>query len=336
MADNQALITAGADTEPPSNVDLQVLITHFGSDSALPSKNPALKYIASLKSVNSQRTMRGVLNVIAQMLSGDKKADIYSVDWSYLDDAMAFVVLRLLTLDKRSASTKNKYISAMRGVAKKAFVMTLIDANQYYRMTLVEHDKARTLPAGRALSKEEVNQLIEPIEAGEKDIDIRDSALVNILFRSGIRRDEIIKLKLQDFDPQERCIKVIGKGGHHRLVPLHTKTITALNKWIDIRGSQNGPLFVSMDTQGNMRNTTEDPMSASGIYDIVVRRGKRAGLKHISPHDMRRTCLTSLLDSDVDIGTVASIAGHVSVDTTRIYDRRQDKRNEKAIQLLDF
>jgi integrase/recombinase XerD len=77
-------------------------------------------------------------------------------------------------------------------------------------------------------------------------------------------------------------------------------------------------------------------MSASGIYDIVVRRGARAGLKHISPHDLRRTCLTSLLDGDVDIGTVASIAGHVSVDTTRIYDRGQDKRNKKAIEKLGY
>jgi integrase len=160
--------------------------------------------------------------------------------------------------------------------------------------------------------------------------------LLNVLFRGGLRREEIIVLDIKHYQFSDKNLKVVGKGGHHRLVPLHSKTIDALEQWIAVRGDQDGPLFIGFDTQGNLRDDTDTRMSPSGIYDIVVRRGKRAGLKHISPHDMRRTCLTTLLDSDVDIGTVASIAGHVSVDTTRIYDRRQDQRNAKAIDNLDF
>ena len=71
-------------------------------------------------------------------------------------------------------------------------------------------------------------------------------------------------------------------------------------------------------------------------YAIVNRRVAQAGMQKASPHDLRRSFITYLLDCDVDIGTVADMAGHADVNTTRIYDRRQKKRNKKAAEKIKF
>jgi hypothetical protein len=77
-------------------------------------------------------------------------------------------------------------------------------------------------------------------------------------------------------------------------------------------------------------------LSDRSAYAIVNRRVEQAGLIKASPHDLRRSFITYLLDCDVDIGTVADMAGHADVNTTRIYDRRQKKRNIKAAGKINF
>jgi site-specific recombinase XerD len=294
--------------------------------------------------------MIGVLNRCARIITGTdfnssdrkaraeyqknpSKADIYSVDLGRLTQSDALGILEHLAINKISGRTRNKFISALRGVSKEAFSIGLIDADQYNRMTVLEHYKGARLPAGRALSAEEVTEFIEHVECDERARGVRDAAIITMLLKTGLRRAELVDLDLSVYDRKERTIRVLGKGDNQRLVPLSPSATLALDNWVEVRGDYSGPLFFRIDRWDNLQ--PEKRLSTSGIYDIVVRRASQAGIEKISPHDMRRTCLTTLLDKGVNIDTVASIAGHASVDTTRIYDRGQEKRNKAAVDLLD-
>ena len=109
--------------------------------------------------------------------------------------------------------------------------------------------------------------------------------------------------------------------------------LRALQDWLSVRGSDIGALFVPINKSGRL---TPRRMSAQAIYDLLKKRAEEAGVKDFSPHDMRRTFVGEMLERGVDIATVANIAGHSSVDTTRRYDRRPEETKKKAAGRLHF
>ena len=100
-----------------------------------------------------------------------------------------------------------------------------------------------------------------------------------------------------------------------------------LADWLALRGRWAGPIFVPINKAGRLGATA---LTAEGVYGMIRTRALQAGVPHISPHDFRRTLAGDLMDRGVDIATVADVLGHESLDTTRRYDRRGDRRKAEA------
>ena len=109
------------------------------------------------------------------------------------------------------------------------------------------------------------------------------------------------------------------------------RIIDILECWLDERGRKPGPLFVRM-LKGN--KITDMPISGQTIYDVVVRRYLECGLTRFSPHDLRRTFATNLLESGEDIFVVQELMAHSSADTTKLYDKRDIKKIRAASRAL--
>ena len=106
----------------------------------------------------------------------------------------------------------------------------------------------------------------------------------------------------------------------------------ALRAWLTVRGDAEGPLFYSGHKGGHLHEG--QGMTPQAVRDVVVRRAKQAGVENVTPHDLRRSFVSDLLDAGADISTVAAMAGHASVQTTARYDRRGEAAKRKAAKAL--
>lgn len=188
------------------------------------------------------------------------------------------------------------------------------------------------MPAGRELLEEEIAALIQNCLEDGSPIGIRDVAIISILFGTGLRREEITKLNLEDYNSEDRKFVIEGKRSKQRIAYLGDGACAALMTWLKLRGTDTGPLFVPMKRGGSLRHGCR--LSPQSIYYLLKIRAKKAGLKPFTPHDLRRTFVSRLLDAGVDIAIVAKMADHSNIQTTARYDRRTDLVKQRAARLL--
>jgi site-specific recombinase XerD len=296
---------------------------------ALPvERHPAAVYLTSLGS-GSRRTMRQSLGVIAGFLSGGR-ADVRTLKWEALRYQHCQAV-RTALAERYAAGTTNKMLAALRGVLKEAWRLGLMNAESYHRAIDLKAIKSETLPRGRALSSGELRALFEACADGTK-AGIRDAALLAILYAGGLRRSEAVSLDLADYQPETGALTVRGgKGRKDRIVYALNGSADALADWITLRGSEAGALFCFVNKGDRI---VFRRMTDQAVLGIVRKRGEEAGVARFSPHDLRRTFVSDLLDAGTDISTVKRLAGHASEATTGKYDRRGEEAKKKAAQLL--
>jgi integrase len=297
------------------------------------NQHPAGVYLASLSN-GSVATMRQALNAIASLLTAGE-CDALTLDWAklrYRHTAAVRVALR----QRYAATTVNKMLCALRRVLKEALRLDLIDPLDYSKaIDLPNYRTSSRKLRGRALSSNEIGDLMDvcqPEEETLKPIDIRDIALIVILRGTGMRRDELVSLELQDFDIETGTLEIRkGKGDKYRLVYLPEHLIPPVENWLEIRGFEPGPLLCPINKGGNlqMRHLCSD-----AVLKILKKRAEQAGVESFSPHDFRRTFCSDLLDAGVDIVTVQKLVGHASPVTTAKYDRRGEETKRKAVQKL--
>jgi len=167
----------------------------------------------------------------------------------------------------------------------------------------------RTLP--RILAPAEVNALVAALRTH------RDRAMVDAMVLGALRRCEVLGLRLSDLQPGERRVFVAeGKGGHQRIVPVSTRFFTTLAEYLSHeRPDTTVPnLFVSL--KGQRRG---QPLSAAGLDQIIRGARRRAGLDHLTCHQLRHTCLTRLQEAGMALEAIQAQAGHRSIESTRIY-----------------
>lgn len=298
-------------------------------------RHPAVVYLAALTSERSRRVMHQALRTIAALLTGQdaKTADILAVNWAALRYPHT-AAIRSHLAEEFSAATTNRLLSALRGVLKEAWRLGYMSADDYQRAIDVKNVRAETVPAGRELSQGEILALLEACKQDAAPAGVRDAAILGLLYTCGLRRAELVALDVDDFDPDSgKLIVRAGKGRKQRTVYVQGSALQALTDYIETTDRQSGPLFVPI-LKGN--RITERRMKAQSIYDMLKKRADQAGVKDFSPHDFRRTFVGDMLDRGVDIVTVANIAGHASVDTTRRYDRRPEETKKKAATRLHF
>ncbi|MDE3076459.1 MAG: tyrosine-type recombinase/integrase [Chloroflexota bacterium] len=167
----------------------------------------------------------------------------------------------------------------------------------------------RTLP--RVLAPNEVDMLVAALRTE------RDRAMVEAMFLGGLRRCEVLGLRLADVQPGERRVFVAeGKGGHQRLVPISQSFFTTLASYLlrERPATDSDRVFVVL--KGPHRG---QPLSAAGLDEIVDGACQRADLRSVTCHQLRHTCLTRLREAGMALEAVQAQAGHRSIESTRIY-----------------
>lgn len=338
--------------EPDENKDPKSLQTRV---QRVPTKNPVLSYLASLGSINSRRVQKTALDQIASVLSNYQIENSLVFPWEQLDYGAVTAIKAWLDA-KYAPATVNRYLCAVRRVLKEAWRHNLISAEAYQRATDVRSVSAQRLPTGRELDTGEIKALIRVCLEDEDNpiLGLRDAAIISLMYSSGLRRSEVVILDLEDLDLNKHQLRVIGKRNKERFAFLASGAVRALEKWIDVRGTQAGPLFFAVNKSGKIvrsrkeRLTTQEKQDGSKpqkivarlsdqtIYYLIDKRALQAGLvKKATPHDMRRTFVSDLLEVGVDLSTVSKMAGHEDTNTTMRYDRRSSKVMQDAVEKLD-
>lgn len=292
-------------------------------------RNPALVYLASLAE-SSRRPMAQSLNVIATILGMD---NYMAVPWGEVRYNVSQAVRTRLGEDY-SAATANRHLSALRGVLKEAWRLGYMTAEDYQRaidLKPIKGSKVSQAEAGRHLDSGEIKGLIDACYDGT-NAGVRDAAIIAVGYGCGLRRSEIASLDLTDYDTDKEALLIrAGKGNKERVAYLPGGATSALKAWLSIRGDAAGPLFYS-SRRGDHIETKG--LTDQAIYNILASRGQLAGIKHFTPHDLRRTFAGDLLDAGEDISTVQKMMGHSNANTTAGYDRRDAKSKKKAASKL--
>jgi integrase/recombinase XerD len=177
----------------------------------------------------------------------------------------------------------------------------------------------------KALPEAEVARLLDSVR-GEDPPALRDRAILEVLYGTGMRVGELVGLDLSDLDPERQLVRVRGKGGRERLVPLAGAARAALLHWLGPRGR---PLVASRrqrvraaETHAVFLNLRGGRITRQGVWVMLSRRALEAGVSGgVHPHVLRHSCATHMLARGADIRVVQELLGHASVTTTQLYTK---------------
>jgi integrase/recombinase XerD len=185
----------------------------------------------------------------------------------------------------------------------------------------------RALP--KALSEGDVGRLFDAV-AGDQPVARRDRAMLEVLYGTGARISELVGLDLVDADLEESNLRVLGKGGKERMVPLGRMAGDALAAWLapEGRGAMRPERWARRgDSEAVFLNQRGGRLTRQGAWGVVRRRARAVGLSDkMSPHVLRHSCATHMLDHGADVRTVQELLGHASVSTTQVYTRVSSTR----------
>lgn len=291
--------------------------------------SPVRVYVARMTTEHSRRTVHESLERLAVIASGGHiKAARFP--WHRLTYRQT-AALRAALAERYSPAGANLRLATLRGVLREAWRLELMSAEAYHRAADLASIPGRALPRGRALDAGERRALFETTGADASPRGRRDLALFALAYGGGLRRAELARLDLADWKRGDEELHVHGKGSRDRKVPARGGVAVALERWLEARGEAAGPLFFPFDRGGQLVRRRMSPQTVRVVCD---RRGRAAGIKPFSPHDLRRTAATELLDCDVDLATVSSLLGHSRLETTARYDQRGDRAVRRATGLL--
>jgi integrase len=216
------------------------------------------------------------------------------------------------TIKRRLASVTGLFeYLIVRGVVAKNPVphgLSTRSPNRGGRVPLIR--TPRTLP--RVVDPDEADALLGALRTH------RDRAMVQAMLLGGLRRCEVLGLRLGDVHPGENRLFIAeGKGGHQRIVPVSPRFVTTLADYLELerpRTSSTDRVFVALKGQRRGR-----PLSAAGLDEIVAGARRRAGIEHLTCHQLRHTCFTRLREAGMALEAIQAQAGHRSIESTRIY-----------------
>ncbi len=183
----------------------------------------------------------------------------------------------------------------------------------------------RYLP--ETLNELQVEQLIDSIET-KAPLGLRDRAIVELLYASGLRISELANARLENFNAEERIVRVTGKGNRMRLVPVGRKACEALAAYL----SSERPTLVKRRSGGEIfLSARGGKLTTARIWQIVKKHARHSGLeKNIYPHLLRHSFATHLLGNGADLRIIQEMLGHADISTTQIYTH-VDQQRLKAV-----
>lgn len=211
--------------------------------------------------------------------------------------------------EEQKRNTVLRRISALRSFAKYALKTAVIDANPFKLMPVPKRE--RTLP--KFLSEEETDRLLSSVAEATKKFSVRDAAVFELAYGSGLRRSEIVALNVGDIDFNLGIARVLGKGARERLAPVTDAALSAIKKYLASREifDMKAPLFL-----GRLGGR----LSGDGLAYIVRQSSIKAKLaRKITPHSLRHSFATHLLNNGCDLRSLQEMLGHKSLSATQVY-----------------
>ena len=291
--------------------------------------DPVTTYLSRYTSAHSRAAMLSSLRIVARLLTG-REVDPRTVPWTEVRYAHVQEVRNKLSLDGYSWASTNRHLLALRGIAKECWRLGLVPQDVYLRIAEVESLKSDQRETGRALSADELTRLFAVCD--DSPVGRRDAAVVTLAAFAGMRRSELCSVQVANWTPAERKLHFLGKGNKWRTVYLSEKHGETIESWLEARRRWEGPLLLTANKHGVVMARG---LSATGMYRVLLDIGTRAKLEAFTPHDLRRTFITRLLEKGADALTVSKLAGHNSVQTTLGYDKRGEQTKRAASELLD-
>lgn len=217
-------------------------------------------------------------------------------------------------------SSVNRTMTAVRGLHRFLFSEGLADHNP--TADLAPGKLPKGLP--KALREDEIELLLNAV-TGDGHMELRDRAILEVLYGTGMRISECVGLGLDDLDLEAGLLRVTGKGDKQRLVPVGRLADAALRHWLTPDGrtrlvperwkDRNDQMAVFLNHRGGR-------LSRQGMWGVVRKHGLTAGIAdRLSPHVLRHSCATHMLDHGADIRTVQELLGHASISTTQLYTK---------------
>jgi integrase/recombinase XerD len=184
----------------------------------------------------------------------------------------------------------------------------------------------RPRPLPKTLSPGEAERLIEAA-AGTQPRALRDQALVELLYGAGLRVSEAVGLDKAGVDFDQRLVRVVGKGGKERVVPIGRAAATALTRYL----SRGRPFLDRRHRQDLFLNARGGPLTRAGAFLILRRLAEKAGLdpRRVHPHLLRHSFATHLLEGGADLRSVQEMLGHADLSTTELYTHVSDRRRRE-------
>jgi integrase/recombinase XerD len=224
------------------------------------------------------------------------------------------------------------------GLASSSIKLTVVALKIFFRFLLakksVRRDPTETLSLPRierylpeTLNEMQVEQLLEGINTSAP-LGLRDRAMVELLYASGLRISELANARLENFDTEERTLRVTGKGNKMRMVPVGRKACEALASYL----SAERPKLVSRRTGNEIfLSARGTKLTTVRIWQIVKKVAARSGLEaNVYPHLLRHSFATHLLSNGADLRIIQEMLGHADISTTQVYTH-VDQQRLKAV-----
>lgn len=304
-------------------------------------QHPAFIYVNTIRERGGNSNgVEGALTLATKVLTSGKTKDYLAINWS----SMRFQHMMLLRtalqdylyekkgkeeMQELSRNTINHAMSIVRGVLKLSWQLGQMTVQDYSLAISVQGVKGSEIPAGRYVTSGEREACVNACARDEKDAGCRDAVIFMFACMLAMRREEIALLKYEWYNPSTSEIKVLGKGNKERMVPVSDNVLVAFNDWISIRGTSDGRLFNPINRGNNIQLRVG--MSTTNVFNIIDRRRIEAGVIKFTPHDLRRSLISDLIDAGVDLVIISRLVGHNNVSTTAGYDRRPDARIRSAL-----
>lgn len=267
---------------------------------------------------HTQRTYAALLNRFIAWAAKENLSDWKQVELKHLTAFLQHERERALETEPKDSprrlSSESVYleIAALRAFYRFAENEKLLPLNVAENLSLPRRWKR--LP--KALSDAEIKKLLEP-EKPETPQTLCDQAILELAYASGLRLSELKNLRLEQLHLDAGFINVIGKGNKERVVPVGKTAIAALNRFIDVGRSklvtQRSPANVFLNKRGT-------PFASVTLWLRIKNRVRRAGVsRNITPHMLRHSFATHLLEHGADLRVIQELLGHANISTTEIY-----------------
>jgi len=236
------------------------------------------------------------------------------------DDLIDF--LSSLFRQKLESRTVARHLVTLRNFFRYAQTHDLITEDP--ALNLESPKIRRTLPG--YLRLEEIERLLaQPND--KTPIGLRDRAMLDVLYSTGLRVSELVSLRVMDMDRSVGCIKCIGKGDKERIVPIGKKALALVERYLREARPKLVPAGKQVNSPMLFINRRGGPLSRVGVWKILSAYGKQAGLRvPLTPHMLRHSFATHLLEGGADLRSVQLMLGHSDISTTQIYTHVVEER----------